>query len=430
MLTHVSVIDATGAALQRDRNVVIADGRIRSLGPSGRVPALAGARIVDASGKFLIPGLWDMHVHLTLAGESALPMLLANGVTSVRDAGGDFDRIRAWRHRIASGDLSGPRIKAAGNVLESASWVTRIRERVWPALKKNGIEPDAGFDNHLGIATADEARRAVETLASQGVDFIKSRTCESPETFFAIAAAAKRLGLPFVTHPPPAGVTLAEASDAGPLSLEHFGFADELDKLSEAQRQALYARFVKNQTWFDPTVVSGMAPAMDDAALSAAVNGPKHKYLSRELAASFQRDLSLRRLEAGMGGETPAQRTKSLDKEIAYLKDMHAAGVRFLAGTDLAALLVFPGFSLHDELELLVTRIGLTPMEALISATRHPAEFFKIQDSLGTVTPGKVADLVLLDANPLDDIRNVRRIRAVIVNGRLIERAALDRMLN
>jgi imidazolonepropionase-like amidohydrolase len=187
---------------------------------------------------------------------------------------------------------------------------------------------------------------------------------------------------------------------------------------------------VKNQTWFDPTIVSGMAPAMDEATLSATANGPKSKYLSRELAASFQRDLSLRRLEAGMGGETPAQRTKSLDKEISYLKEMHAAGVRFLAGTDLAALLVFPGFSLHDELELLVARIGLTPMEALISATRHPAEFFKIQDSLGTVTTGKIADLVLLDGNPLENIRNVRRIEAVLVNGKLIERDELARMLH
>jgi imidazolonepropionase-like amidohydrolase len=244
-----------------NQGVCLRDGYIDAIGPSGRVTAPSGARVVDAAGAFLIPGLWDMHANLVLAGEAFLPMLVAAGVTSVRDIGGGLAQLDDWRDRIEAGFLIGPRILAAGPSPEDREWLLHIWQR----------------------------------------------------------AEAARVDQPTTTS----GTTTSDASGA-----------------------RLHPR-----------------------------------------AVAFIEGLSRRR-----------------------------------------ASLTWPAFGVHDELELLVRHVGWRPLQALIGATRLPAEYFGLERELGTIEPGKVADLVLLGGDPLIDVRYTRHVRAVIRAGRLLERADLDRL--
>jgi imidazolonepropionase-like amidohydrolase len=188
-LTRVTVIDATGAPARPKMTVVIAGGRIAAIGENGKTPIPKGARVIDASGKYLIPGLWDMHVHLAKAGENALPLFIANGVTGVRDMGGDAAMVLKWRDEIGAGKRLGPRIKAAGPILESARNVERMK-------REGTVEPVDRF--RIGVAGPDEAENVVERVVKMGVDFIKIRTVASPETYRAIAAAARKRNLALV----------------------------------------------------------------------------------------------------------------------------------------------------------------------------------------------------------------------------------------
>src|SRR5262245_26665438 len=190
-LTRVAVIDGGGAPARPKMTVVIAGGRIAAIGENGKTPVPKGARVIDASGKYLIPGLWDMHVHLAKAGENTLPLFIANGVTGVRDMGGDGALVLKWRDEIAAGKRTGPRIKAAGPILESARNVERMK-------REGTVEPVDRF--RVGVAGPEEAENVVERLAKLGVDFIKIRTVASPETYRAIAAAARKRNLALVGH--------------------------------------------------------------------------------------------------------------------------------------------------------------------------------------------------------------------------------------
>jgi imidazolonepropionase-like amidohydrolase len=306
--------------------------------------------------------------------------------------------------------------------------------------------PNSFLPGSRVVRTADEAREAVRQLKAGGADFIKVYSSLPKELYLAVASEAKKEGIPFVGHVPYA-VTASEASDAGQRSMEHLTEVDvatsseeasikaeELEAMNQKHRlipdanrlratydsakaASQFARFRRNDTWQVPTLVvlhqpgrlaQGGRPA-DDSLL---VYIPK---ALREFWSSLPSELAAR-----MG---------ALDLIHADLVGpINRAGVPILAGTDCPNPYVYPGFSLHDELGLLV-RAGLTPTEALRTATINPARFLGVTDSLGTVATGKVADLVLLDANPLQDIANTKRIRAVIQGGRFLDRKTLDRML-
>ena len=209
VFTHVTVIDATGADAQSDMVVVVADGRIADIGKFGKVKIPKQSQVINASGKFLIPGFWDMHVHLTKAGENTLPLFIANGVTSVRDMGGDYVQLLQWRKEAADGTRLSPRIKTPGALLESAENVARMK-------REGTVEPVDRF--RIGIATPEEARKAVDLMANLGVNFIKFRTIASPETYKAIAEESKAKGLMFVGHQFGSPETMI---DAGQKSIEH-----------------------------------------------------------------------------------------------------------------------------------------------------------------------------------------------------------------
>jgi len=393
VFTHVVVIDATGAPAQSDMTVVITKRHITALGKTDTVATPQEAHVVDASGKFLIPGLWDMHVHtafdLTPGGKDiSLPLFIANGVTGVRDMGGDLAALQQWRQQITQGTLIGPHIMASGPMLDGEF---------------------APFPNSLPIATAAEGQEAVEALKRQGVDFIKIQSLLPRDAYFAVAAEAKKQGLLFAGHVPDA-VSAREASDAGQRSMEHL-IGMQFQNANDPVAVQMFTRFVKNGTWQCPTLVMRHNQAL--LAETDFRGDPRMKYIP------------------GTWRWPPEVRPGSrvvYQQQVAVVGAMHKAGVRLLAGTDTAGPYIFPGFSLHEELELLV-QAGLTPLEALQTATRNPAQYFGMSERFGTIQQEKVADLVLLDANPLEEISNTKKIAAVVVGGKLFTKDALQQML-
>jgi imidazolonepropionase-like amidohydrolase len=397
--------------------IVITGDRITALGRTGEVRVPGDAEVVDARGEFLIPGLWDMHIHSVSYenGRRFLPTLVARGITGVRDMGSPLEDVLRLRQETREGKIQGPRMVVAGPLLQ-------------------GPLP---FQLPFIMSVNDEAeaRRAVIYLKGRGVDFIKVHDALPRDLYFAVAAEAKRRHIPFVGHVPPS-VTAMEAASAGQHSIEHLGGrfygvllscsdreaeltgrirgivnaalkalnekkeADDseifrsgftkplLDSYDERKAAELLSAFKKNDTWQVPTLVA--------QPIRQAVQGGR-------------KDLNEDDLRYGR------MLVRKLSEVVAA---MNRAGVRIMAGTDLPP----DGLALHEELELLV-EAGLTPMEALQAATRNPAEFIGRLDSLGTVERGKIADLVLLDADPLADIRNTRKIRAVILGGRWVATA-------
>jgi imidazolonepropionase-like amidohydrolase len=388
VFTHVTIIDATGAPAKPDMIIVITGDRITALGPSGKLPIPKGAQVIDATGKFLIPGLWDMHVHLSYYGEAALPMLVANGVTGVRDMGGDLTQIDRWRNEIAHGGRFGPRIFRAGPFVDGPKKMNPRR---------------ASFTRV--VTTEAEGRGVVISLKKQGVDFIKVHSRVPRAAFFALADEARKQNIPFVAHVPK-DITVAEASDAGATSIEHTEsllgdaiYEDQEDvrerrteeafnKLGGEEGARVFARLVKNGTWYDPTLIS----------------------LYRVKGAAYEKALA--------------------PKLLPVVSKLHQASIALLTGSDFGGKEsgIRPGFDLHDELVLFV-RAGMTPMQALQAATLNPAKCLNVIDSLGTVEKRKIADLVLLEADPLQEIGNTRKIAAVVVGGRLLLKKSLEKML-
>ena len=438
-ITHVTVIDVTGGPPRTDATVVVRGNRIVSVGAADSLQMPADAQVVVGRGKFLIPGLWDMHVHAAWPNiaDAVGELFVANGVTGVRDMWGDPGLIRDWRSRVADHDGRRPRIVASGNLVDGP-------DPVWP--------------NSIRVGNAEEARKVVRSQQREGADFIKVYSHLPRDAYFAIADEAKRLGIPFAGHVTIA-ITAAEASDAGQRSIEHLtgvalgcssvepelmrevertiasrgwaaasvlerGAGALIDSTYDAARcRSLAERFVRNETWQVPTLtVRYNMTHLDDPALES---DPRLRFVPH-----FVRQRWYDRVETiDRGTARAAAQQAQYRREVAIVGQLFRAGVPILAGTDELNPYCLPGFSLHDELARLVDA-GLTPLGALQAATLNPARFLHATDSLGTVSAGKVADLVLLDADPLADIRNVSRIAAVVINGRLIDAAERERLLN
>ncbi|HEY6121217.1 MAG TPA: amidohydrolase family protein [Pyrinomonadaceae bacterium] len=435
VFTHVTLIDATGAKPKPDMTVVIRDGRIAALGRPGKIRLAKRAQVVDANGKFLIPGLWDMHVH-EWNKEAFFPLFIANGVTGVRDMFSPLAPIKQWRAEVAAGTTIGPQIVAAGIILDGPN---------------PGCAPCS-----IAVSNAAEGRKAVLTVKEMGSDFIKVYSMLPRDAYFAIADEAKRQKMDFAGHVPEF-VSAGEASDAGQKSIEHLtgilvacsakeeelrkenearlradGFRSDtmtleqsraLNSFDEKQAAALFARFKKNGTWMCPTLSVLRAQAfIGDADFR---NDLRLEYIQNFIKKKFWEDaFGFSRRTA----EDNEHARRVFQKQLEVVGMMKRTGVDFIAGTDTANPYVFPGFSLHDELALLV-QAGFTPMEALQAATRDAARYLGRLDSVGTIENGKIADLVLLDANPLAEIGNTRKINAVVVGGTLITRPELDKML-
>ncbi|MEM9532473.1 MAG: amidohydrolase family protein [Pseudomonadota bacterium] len=431
-IVDVTVIDAIYG--QRDHQSVVLDGEriVAVLGPEQRLPPVR--ETIDGRGRYVIPGLWDFHVHLTYDERltSAMPgLFLRWGVTSVRDTGGQLSRLEPLVRSLRASDAAAPRVFFAGPLLDG------------PLVIYEGVE-----QKPLGVAVPDAATAdaTVAHLKSRGVDFIKIYELVSPGVFAALVAAARRHQLPIDSHVPllmlareagaqvdamqhlrnieldcagNAPALLAERKKrvrSNPGSLSGFALrgavrAEQIDAAIRAFDRKRCDETIQalTTTLQVPTLrlnAYGIAPPYGDAAwtdalavLPESVSREWNEYRQRILADPPQRDLTRARWSLKLTGE------------------MFAAGVPFAAGTDTPIAFSVPGYSLHRELEFLV-RAGLTPLQAIASATLEPARFFGLEQSLGAIAPGFDADLLLLGANPLNDIRQTRNLVEVFYRGK------------
>jgi hypothetical protein len=398
-ITNVTLVDVVSGARQSATTVVTKAGEITDIGRGISVPG--GAVRVDGTGKFLIPGLWDMHSHNQASGAESLELYLAHGVVGTRDMGSDLDFILPLRDRIRRGELSGPEIVAAGPILDNAP-------ADWPFRRR--------------VTNAQEAREAVRDLKKRGVDFIKVHNNTPRDAFFAIADEAPKLGLPFAGHVPLA-VTIDEGAASGMKSIEHLSESRVFRECTgkpqpyDAERcRPLFDKIAANNVWHTPTL--GFFRAMPEVFSGKPM--PHAEYASDSLL-----ELTRRMTQALTLNEQALSFLRSMSKtSLTVIRDMLPRGNAFLAGCDGGV----PGFCLHDEMEAL-TEAGLSPLQAIQTATLNPARFLGREKTEGTIAAGKRAAFVLLEADPLTDIRNTRRIAAVILRGRVLSKSDIDRMI-
>ncbi len=438
-ITNVVVVDVEAGCLRPHQTVVVNGDRIAAVGPAATIRPAVGATVIDGTGKFLLPGLWDMHVHI--ADPDMPPAFLRYGVTGVRHMFSLVPAVAVRASDPATGGR-GPRVVAATHLLDGS-------KTGFPWLLRGNV---------VVAETPDDARKAVRKIRDLGNDFLKIGNALPADAYYAAVAEAKALGMPVAGHVPFA-VTALQCAAAGQRTIEHLdgvaaasGVQSErwlaerracldarepnvaqsrvdhtavLDTPDPNREKAMLTAFISNGVWHVPTLVQTQAVGRlgDPAALPAAVEAelPEKTRLfwqrtyprpGEVLLAVFQKrftaaELTVRR-EQFLGEQRLAGR-------------LHRAGVKLLAGTDTPYPLVVPGYALHQELGLLVGA-GLTPAEALRTATLYPAQCLGREADLGSVAAGKYADLVLLTDDPIRDIANTRRIESVFVGGKLVPR--------
>lgn len=439
-VTNVSVVPMTRDTVLADATVLVRDGRIAAVGPASRVRVPAGARRIDGRGKFLVPGLADVHTHLfsddsAMAHDSVAPyelgVMVANGVTATRLMIGTPEQL-ALRRDVREGRVVGPQL-----------WVSSPQLAGRP------------YDNGIAVTTPEEARAAVRRVAEAGYDFVKLTLFIPPPVYDAVVDEAARRGIRVVGHvEPQVGVARALAAgqpiehlDAyleavladsaasrpgltqqGVFRAENWRSIDHVDEAKIAEVAALTARAPGWGKWASPTL-----NVFNDA---FAIGPTEEEIRARpEWAVLPERHRTAYmgyrpRYWSGPAAEarTPERRRRYVEVRNALVKAIADAGGKVLAGSDTPEWLHLYGFGLHRELAALVSA-GLTPYQALEAATRNPAEFLEADSEWGTIEPGKRADLVLLAADPLEDIRNTTRIDAVSLGGRWMDRPELDRMI-
>jgi len=443
VITHVNVVDVTSGHILSNMTLTIERGKIQSIRPTDKQPASGQA--FDATGKFVIPGLWDMHQHFEgQPSEREFDMNIANGVLGIRNMGGVAEEVLEARDRIVKGEIFGPQMFACGPILDGP----------------NPTNPPFS----LAVHDVADARRAVQSVKAMRADCIKVHDGIPDDAYFAIADESRKVGLPLVGHVP-VRVHVRDASNAGQRSIEHqvvflgastvedeimnsdknedvfteamrtknFSLIPEsiakkgnysLDHFSDERTNELFRLFAKNGTYLTPTLVTERALTFVDDFDKAGDSRLKYVPASQREWWHPEKGMLTRY-------RTPAYiafRKRQFAKALEQVPVAYRDGVQFLAGTDCLIPYVFPGFSIHDEIALFA-QAGLTPLQALQTATLNPARFLGIENLEGTVETGKAANLVLLEGDPLKEIRNTTRIFAVVVRGKLLDRKALDALL-
>jgi imidazolonepropionase-like amidohydrolase len=433
-ITDITVVDVIGGREVPHRTVLLRGDRIVAVGPSSSAPR-SSVRRIDGRGKWLIPGLWDMHMHALTDRRYTyfFPLLIAHGVVSIREMGSNLPpaEIKQIRRDVDSGKLLGPHFaEATFRLLDG---------------------PGTKFRTAVELATPEQGRAAVREFRSEGSDFAKPYNLLARDTYLAIVDQARRLGQPVEGHIP-FSISAIEAARVGQRSFEHnFGVLISLSRdetalrrtlisggdswghiearaassLDEGKAQRLFAEMRRRAVWSCPTISLWRRPMLIGRS-DLIRDEPRYRYIppwmwrdwSRTLDNVMRKNLTL-----------PELRATHFAMLQRLIGKMRRAGIPLLAGTDSGAATAVAGFALHDELVELV-QAGLTPIDALRSATILPARFSHQERVAGSVTIGKRADLVLLDADPLADIHNSRHIVSVVRAGRLFDRKALNDLLD
>lgn len=434
IIQDVTIVDVKTGKLTPKQSIVITGNKITRIDDSVDIDVPDDARIIKATGKYVIPGLWDMHVHMEHFMDSAVPLLLANGVTGVREMGTSLNHVKLTQNMHNKGTLM-PRIVYSGKVA-------------------NTFPNEEAPGHHFNLKTEAEARKAVQLLKQHKVDHVKMYTNISDKLYAVVLDEAKKQKLPVAGHLPLTiradkasndgmrsfehlhGMHIATASQksglfnqfvkevaTGALDRDHLRYYDYEIKAaayySAGDSQKLYETFKQNETYQVPTMVT-----------MTSVNKPTPDQRIKYVAPSIQKQWL-----------TGIKRTQSNKREVKLLnqmvqinsdliRKMNQAGVPIMAGSDATYMMpnLYYGFSLHEELQLLV-KAGLSPLQALQSATINPARYLDNEENQGTVEEGKLADLVILDANPLTDIHNTTRIHAVVMNGHLLDQTKIKSMI-
>jgi len=426
-ITHATVIDTVTGKTQPDTTIIINGNRITTVSPSTQLKPTAG-QVIDATGKYLIPGLWDMHTHVYFDSTAAdgtdlvLPLFLANGITGIRDMGSALDPVLQARDDIAAHRLLGPRMIVSGPMLDG---------------------PKSHYKAAIAIATPEDGRKAVDMLKGRGVDFIKVQSGIPREAYFAIADESKKIGIPFEGHVPDS-IRASEAVASGQRTFEHLigifeaSSPDETKYLTSkktvgmflatydpAREAKIISLLARNQVWQCPTLFwergQWLVDAIDYTKDPDLAYAP-HTWVDKHWPAAQKGIMK------SLDTDPLSIRKKFVTHELDIVRKLHAANVPFLAGTDTpAGVDVLPGISLHLELQRFVAA-GFSPLQALQTATLNPAKFYNNLNDYGTVQPGRIADLVLLEANPLNSIANTRKIAAVITDGRYLSQQDLTEL--
>ena len=441
LIDHVNVVDVKKGEVRPDQSILVFKGIIESVRNSDEVDVNDFKTVIDAQGKYAIPGLWDMHAHMRgdrmppfITTEWMMPLFIANGVTGVRDMTSScetpdkgpvcLDQMKEWQHQILEGVLMGPRFLALSSYQLNPPWDQRM--------------------------TPKRAKELVNDFAEQQVDLIKTYFRLSPKAFGMIAKEAEKHDIAVGGHIP-LRMSVADASRKGLRSLEHArdllfdGFFNAKDFRKSARSQDpsaewmhamvdlydperiadIFEIMVKNDTWYVPTHVTRRMEAFaDDPSFR---EDTRNQYMPPMLLDAWNADADcVVALDSTAYGREAYR--KFYRKGLEITKEAFDAGVRILVGTDGGDSFVYPGFAVHDELEELVFA-GLTPMEALRAATLDAAEFLGMEGQFGTIEAGREADFLLLDANPVQDIGHTKDIHALIYRGQYLNRDRLDGML-
>lgn len=410
VLANAQIVDVVDGSIKSQQSVVIDGGLIQEIGAEDEITAgIPLDNHIDVEGRFLIPGLWDSHVHIDkLASDSShaalmLQLYTINGVTSIREMGGNWEKIKRLS-KAAKENAHLPTIYSAGPILENKAFVD------WVAQE----DPQFAIER-VGIAEVDEVAGKIDSLNQLGVDFIKVRTAASAEVFFEIARAVKEKGLQFAGHVD-AKVDLYEAVEAGISSLEHVDIF-QLNNMSEAGMDSVIVAMERQRTAYCPTLIYfkqhriiDKGPIKAFLADSSYSTYPERVYASKSL-------LNKSREAIGWAEESSVPWKEMEPAFLTFAKKVADSKAPVLAGTDGVNALVLPGFSLHDELQLYKSELNMTPLEILQSATINPSVYFGLEKRVGKVEENYVADLVILDKNPLEDIQNTKSIYAVIKSG-------------
>lgn len=449
-IENINTIDPSDG-LQTNQTLIIKDGKIHKIAPSQTLRLAKSNQIIDGSGKYVIPGLWDAHVHFAYIEDLAprmFDLFLAYGITSVRDTGGKLEFVKKWKDKALADPKKAPRVKIAGPLLDGMPNVYDGSDDRHPPLS-------------VGLNSVETLAAQIHELEKEGVDLLKAYEMLSPEQFAMVTKLGKEKGLKVTGHVP-LSMDVISASNAGLNSMEHLrnlelscaSNSDELlaerkqlladgandaggtlrSRIHSAQREKAIKNYdekradevlqvlAKNQTWQIPTL------ALNSSFVRKPFEGPAFQksfaYLPDTLEEQWKKGI-----EAFAKVEVSPFRKQYNTWTFNMVAKVHEAKIDMMAGTDCPIFFLTPGLSLHEELAVLV-EAGLSPLEALKTATLNPARYFNLEKELGSIKENMWADLLILDANPLEDIKNTQQIHAVFREGEHYDRERLDGILD